>query len=101
MNPLIENNITRIEQLCIQYDVDTMYAFGSVCADNFDSSSDVDILISFKPIHFSKYSDNYFELKEALEKLFQRKVDLITTNSLSNPFFISQVENSKRLLYAA
>jgi len=63
--------------------------------------SDIDILISFKEIPFNKYTDNYFELHENLEKMFGRKVDFLTERSLSNPYFIQSVEATKQLLYAA
>jgi predicted nucleotidyltransferase len=78
-----------------------MHVFGSVTSKHFNESSDVDMLISFKKIPFEKYTDNYFELHEELEKLFNRKVDLLTERSLSNPYFIKSVEESKQLLYAA
>lgn len=78
-----------------------MYLFGSATSFEFKDSSDIDILISFQEIPYDKYTDNYFELHEELEKLFKRKVDLVTERSLSNPFFKQSVEESKQLLYAA
>lgn len=78
-----------------------MYVFGSVCTDKFNDTSDIDILISFKDISIEKYTDNYFDLHYRLEKLFNRKIDLLTENSLSNPYFIASVEETKQLLYAA
>jgi predicted nucleotidyltransferase len=78
-----------------------MYLFGSAVTSDFSQSSDIDILISFKDISFEKYTDNYFELHNTLVKLFQRKVDLITERSLSNPYFIVSIEKPKQLLYSA
>lgn len=101
MLSLIDNNKLELQRLCEKYDIKTMYVFGSATSDNFNDSSDIDILISFKDIPFEKYTDNYFELHEKLEKLFNRKVDLLTERSLSNPYFIQNVENTKQLLYAA
>lgn len=98
---LIENNKLELQKLCEKYDIKTMYVFGSATSDNFDESSDIDILISFKEIPFDKYTDNYFELHEKLENIFNRRVDLLTERSLSNPYFIKSVEQTKRLLYAA
>jgi hypothetical protein len=98
---LIENNKLELQRLCEKYDIKTMYVFGSATSDDFNESSDIDILISFKEIPFEKYTDNYFELHEKLESLFNRKVDLLTERSLSNPYFIQSVEKTKRLLYAA
>ena len=98
---LIENSKKELQKLCIKYDIQTMYVFGSATTPIFNNSSDIDLLISFKDIPFDKYTDNYFELHEQLEKLFNRKVDLLTDRSLSNPYFIQSIENTKQLLYAA
>jgi|SRR5690606_17021789 len=98
---LIKNHIEELQRLCETYDVKTMYVFGSACTDNFTEGSDIDILISFKDIPFDKYTDNYFDIHFKLEELFGRKVDLVTEKSLSNPYFIQSVEETKQLLYAA
>ena len=101
MIDLIKNNKEALMKLCRRYDIKTMYVFGSASTEQFHESSDVDILISFKEISIERYTDNYFFLHEELERLFGRKVDLITERSLSNPYFIKGVEETKQLLYAA
>ena len=101
MQKIIEDKVDSLRELCRTYDVKRMYVFGSVCTDNFKENSDIDILISFKDISVEKYTDNYFELHYKLEQLFNRKIDLITENSLSNPYFIESIEETKQLLYAA
>jgi predicted nucleotidyltransferase len=101
MLSLIENNKLQLQLLCEKYDVNTMYLFGSATSDHFNETSDIDIIISFKDLPFERYTDNYFELHEKLEELFNRKVDLLTERSLSNPYFIQRVEHTKQLLYAA
>jgi predicted nucleotidyltransferase len=102
MQSIIENNKSKLIELCQKYDVQTMYVFGSASSDDFKETSDIDILISFKKdISIEKYTDNYFELHHKLEELFNRKVDLVTENSLSNSYFKASVEETKKLLYAA
>jgi predicted nucleotidyltransferase len=98
---LIENKKIELQRLCEQYDIKSMYVFGSAVTSDFNESSDIDILISFKDIPYDKYTDNYFELHEKLQELFSRKVDLVTERSLSNPYFIESLERTKQLLYAA
>ena len=90
-----------IERLCVMYDVKTMYFFGSVCSDRFSYGSDIDILISFKEISIERYTDNFFNLHDELEKLFRRKVDLLTESSIVNPFLRDSINDSRELLYAA
>ena len=101
MNKIIEGKEKAIRDLCKQYDVKSLYLFGSVSTGKFKKSSDIDVLVSFKDISIERYTDNYFELHYRLEELFKRKIDLVTVNSLSNPFFIKSIEETKILLYAA
>lgn len=101
MQGLIKDKLKDLKKLCQDYHIKTMHLFGSVCTDKFNDESDIDLLISFKDISIDKYTDNYFELHYKLEKLFNRKIDLLTENSLSNPYFIESIEETKQLLYAA
>ncbi len=101
MQELIKDKLEELKRLCQDYDVKTMHVFGSACTEKFNDKSDIDILISFKDITIEKYTDNYFDLHYKLEELFNRKIDLLTENSLSNPYFIESVEETKQLLYAA
>jgi predicted nucleotidyltransferase len=99
MQRLISDNIERIKTLCITHNVQSLFAFGSVCTDNFNDQSDIDLLISFKPMDYGDYADTYFDLADKFEDLFQRPVDLVTDKSLSNPYFINSVNLTKTLLY--
>jgi uncharacterized protein len=101
MKNIIKGKEEAIRDLCINYDVKSLYLFGSVSTGKLKKSSDIDILVSFKDISIEKYTDNYFELHYRLEELFKRRIDLVTVNSLSNPFFIKSIEETKILLYAA
>ena len=99
MQRLISDNIDKIKSLCIAHNVKSLFAFGSVCTDRFTDKSDVDLLISFKPMDYGDYADTYFNLAEKFEDLFHRQVDLVTDKSLSNPYFIDSVNQTKTLLY--
>ena len=101
MQKIIEDKLNALKNLCKTYDVKSLYVFGSVCTENFNDNSDIDILIAFKDISIEKYTDNYFNLHYKLEELFKRKIDLLTENSLSNPYLIESIEETKKLLYAA
>jgi predicted nucleotidyltransferase len=45
--------------------------------------------------------DAYFGLKESLEELLGRPVDLVMPSALENPYFRAQVERQKQPLYEA
>jgi predicted nucleotidyltransferase len=91
--------IDDLRQLCIRYNVDKMYLFGSALNSNFNEQSDVDLLVKFKSFDLSKYFDNYMDLKENLENLFERKVDLVEEQTLRNPILINAINKSKKLIY--
>ena len=99
VKPIITDNIDKIETLCTHRKVKSIFAFGSVCTDRFSPSSDIDLLIVFEPMDYGDYADNFFLLAEEFEQLFQRKVDLITENSLANPFFIKAINKTKVKVY--
>lgn len=101
MQNLLIQNIDKIEDLCVLYNVKSLFAFGSICTNNFDEKSDVDLLVSFKPMEYGDYADSYFELVEKFEKLLRRPVDLVTDKSLSNPYFIESINQTKTLIYEA
>ncbi|MCF6223958.1 MAG: nucleotidyltransferase domain-containing protein [Flavobacteriaceae bacterium] len=99
MDSIISRNINKIEALCDTYHVKTLFAFGSVCTDKFNDSSDIDLLISFNKLNYGDYADTYFILADKFEKLFHRPVDLLTEKSLSNPYFIKSINKTKTRIY--
>ena len=102
MNNILPNQLEELKKLCIRYKVKSLYTFGSVNTASFTEKSDIDFLISFdKSISIDEYSENYFLLHYQLQILFKREIDLLTENSLSNPYFIKGIEQTKQLLYVA
>jgi uncharacterized protein len=104
MNAIITNNLDKIQSLCEKYKVKELYAFGSVTDDKkFTAKSDVDLLVEFdkKNIPEEDFADYFFDLADSFEKLFKRKVDLMTANSLQNKYFIASVNESKTRVYVA
>ena len=55
---------------------------------------------SFDPYNLEfDYVSNYFDLKDSLEKLFNRKVDLIEDGEQLNSLFREKVYQNKQLIY--
>jgi hypothetical protein len=100
MHLLIESNIDKIRQICHSLRVKKLYVFGSVVSDKFDAQSDIDFLISFSEgLSFKEYTENYFNLHYQLREILNREVDIVSESSLSNPFFIQSVNETKALIY--
>ncbi|MBU2025723.1 MAG: nucleotidyltransferase domain-containing protein [Patescibacteria group bacterium] len=99
MHPIIDSKLEEIQKACNKYDVKTLYLFGSASKDSYTKDSDLDFLVSFKEMPLEKYSDNYFALNYQFRELFEKEIDLITDKSLSNPYFIEEINKSKKLIY--
>lgn len=98
----IESKRSEIETLCRQLGVRRLDLFGSATSDVFDTdASDVDVLVEFDVGPNFDYFDAYFRLKEGLEAILGRPVDVITAASVRNPYFRARVEQTKETLYAA
>jgi len=89
----------RIQELCEFHKVETLYLFGSVVSENFNKSSDVDVLVKFKKIDLASYFENYMNLKSKLKKIFNREVDLVEEQTLKNPILIQSINKNKALIY--
>ena len=96
---IVDKNIEDLKMLCTMYNVEKMHLFGSALNSNFNKKSDIDLLVKFKSFDLSKYFDNYMDLKERLEKLFGREVDLVEEQTLRNPILINSINKSKELIY--
>lgn len=103
VHPLIRQHRVEIAELCRQYRVRRLDVFGSAArARDFDAQrSDVDFLVDFHPEPVRGYARNYFEFQEALERLLDRPVELVTAGSIQNPFFLAGVEKSREHIYGA
>lgn len=98
----LRDKLSALRDLCRRYRVKTLYAFGSVTTPQFSDTSDVDLLLEFEPdISVEEYTDHYFSLRQELAELLRRPIDLVTRRSLSNPYFIADVEKTKQLIYGA
>ena len=80
--------------------VNKLYMFGSALSPSFnETTSDVDVLVETADLSPEERGENLIALWDNLEELFDRKVDLVTVNSLRNPYFKNEVERTKKLIY--
>jgi predicted nucleotidyltransferase len=99
MDEIIKNKSILID-LCKKYYVFQLFLFGSFAKKQQNEQSDIDFLVYFKDdIKLLDYADNFFDLMYELEKLYNRKIDLVSGKSLKNPYFISEIEKNKILIY--
>ena len=96
----LSNYSDELSNLCVAYGVKRLELFGSTSRSDFDlEESDLDFLVEFADTSTLGAFDRYFGLKESLERLFQRPVDLVEMTAIKNPYFRQAVEQDKVLLY--
>lgn len=101
MQPILTIHKNAIANVCRLFGVKKMYAFGSAVREDFHENSDVDFLVEFAvpdkdPI---KAFDIYLQLKEELEQVVQRKVDVLQLNDITNPYLKYFINQEKQLIY--
>jgi uncharacterized protein len=90
------------QALCRRFHVRRLDLFGSAARGDFDPErSDVDFIVEFErdmPLH---PFDAYFGLKEGLETLVGRRVDLVMPGAIKNPYRKARIEQDRETVYAA
>lgn len=101
MIPQVEQKRDELISLCRQFRVERLDLFGSAASGSFTAErSDLDFLVRFADRHPNgEYADRYLDFADELERLFQRPVDLVTEQSIRNPYFRSEIEQTRELIY--
>ena len=101
MIDLLENRKHELSELCQRYRVERLDVFGSAADGRFaPDRSDLDFVVRFgdrQPT--GDYADRYLDFADALERLFSRRVDLVTEQSIRNPYFRREIEATRQLVY--
>jgi predicted nucleotidyltransferase len=102
MLDLIEARQAELSDLCRKHHVRRLDVFGSAARGiDFDPArSDIDLLVTYLPGHGPGFGE-YLELREGLEALLGRRVDLVMEDAVENPFIRADIERFRQPIYAA
>jgi hypothetical protein len=95
----IEKVKPEIERICRRLPVKRLGLFGSALNENFSQGSDVDVLVIFDSGENIDFFDKYFELKEQLEEIFKREVDLVVDRKFKNPVLRKSIDRTRTIIY--
>jgi len=92
-----------IASLCRRFHVRRLEVFGSAAREtDFDEArSDIDFLVEFEPGRVAEAFDAYFGLKEGLEALLTRPIDLVVEKALRNPYIRAEINGCREAVYGA
>jgi predicted nucleotidyltransferase len=100
MNTIIASNIEEVRRLFKMHKIEKAYIFGSALTEDFHEDSDLDFLVKFEGnIEPLEKGELWWNLHDMLRKLFNREIDIVTENSLKNPYFIKEINSTKELIY--
>ena len=91
--------VESVAEVCRRYRVKELSVFGSAVRGDMRADSDIDVMVEFEPdarIGLLKF----MSLGEDLERLFGRKVDLVTKRGLK-PWVRPNVLREAQVVYAA
>ncbi|MCK6449405.1 MAG: nucleotidyltransferase domain-containing protein [Alphaproteobacteria bacterium] len=86
---------------CKKWKIAELALFGSVLTDEFRPDSDVDVLVMFERDLVLDLT-HFLDTKEALERLFGRRVDLMTRQAIErsrNPLRKQHILDSAQTVY--
>ncbi len=100
INSFIEIRLVELRRIFKRHNVKKAYLFGSACTDLFNENSDVDFLVEpgdeTDPV---LKGENLWDLYYALKAFLNRDIDMITSDSLQNRYFIDEVNRTSVPIY--
>ncbi len=105
---IINDKKEKFYHLCHRHYVKALYVFGSAVTDSFNEESDIDFLYSFDLENFADwaradydYADNLLCFEKELSQFFNRKVNLVPDEIITNKYLKQNIEKTKYKVYAA
>jgi len=98
----ITSHREELQELCRRFRVRRLDLFGSAArGKDFDpAKSDLDFVVEFDDSGPDALSlRNFFGLREALEALFGRRVDLVESAAVRNPYLRASIEDSREPVF--
>jgi uncharacterized protein len=100
MTELVQRHRAALSDICGRYGVKRLYLFGSGASDRLEPASDLDFLVEMADRQpTAAYAHRYLDFADELERLFARRVDLVTEQAVRNPFLRREIQATRELVY--
>jgi predicted nucleotidyltransferase len=103
MPPAFDAHHPGLDALCRRFHVRRLDLFGSAArGTDFDPArSDLDLLVAYEPAKGPPALADFLALREALEDLLGRKVDLAMESAIRNPYLRASIDAARVPLHGA
>ncbi len=88
-----------IAELCRRTKVSRLDLIGPAASGPCDAETEVDVLVRFQP-NGGELFNRFFDLKEGLEQVFGRAVDVTVEETVRNPDVWETIEHNRKTVYA-
>ncbi|MCE9582021.1 MAG: nucleotidyltransferase domain-containing protein [Planctomycetes bacterium] len=98
-HPALIAHSKEIRELCTRNHVCRLELFGSAARGQDKPTSDFDFIVEMEDLPPVEYGRCYFNLLFGLEDLLGRRVELLTLPSITNPYFLKEIESDRSVVY--
>jgi uncharacterized protein len=100
MDDRLKATPAQIADFCQRWKITEFALFGSVLRDDFRPDSDIDVLVTFNADSGWSLFD-WMDMKEELEVMFGREVDLVSKKYLKNPYRRAEILRTHQVIYVS
>jgi len=94
----VESFEPEIVELCRCARVRRLELIGPAAAGECADADEVDVLVRFQHAD-GEFFNRFFDLKEGLERVFGRMVDMTVENTIHDPVVWETIEHNRRTIY--
>lgn len=100
IHPTFKPYMPQVIKLLKKHKIKSAYFFGSVLTDKFNENSDVDFLVNFQEnLDPLEKGQLWWDLYDSLKFSLNREVDILSEKTLKNPYFITELSQTKVKIY--
>ncbi len=101
VHPFIAEKMVQLQEIFYKHKVKKAYLFGSAVTDTFNENSDIDFLIEPDDVEPDPAvrGETLWNLYYALKDFLNRDIDMVTRNSLTNKYFIEELNRTSVPIY--
>jgi predicted nucleotidyltransferase len=100
INPALNIPAQKLAKFCQNHHINRLSLFGSAARNDFGPDSDIDLMVEFEEGQAPSLS-GFLQIKDELETLLGRKVDLVTKSILQNPYRRASILRDMEQLYVS
>ena len=102
MIQVLRMRVGEIAEICRRFHVSRLDVFGSAAREtDFSDRSDIDLLVEYEAGHHPPSLTDYLDLRDSLQDLFGRNVDLVMAGAVDNPYVRAGIDRSREKLNGA